>query len=131
MTLSSKTPKKKKIKIADDLCREIVRNRGFCEAAGLDNVRCGGVLQWCHIIGRANKRIRWETYNALCMCQGHHVYYTHRPHEWFLDFIPKNFPVQFEQIQMYRNEKWDGDIDKIIERLEKEKENSSSPIDIY
>lgn len=124
-----RTERQKNTDLADDLCRALVRGRGYCEAAGLDKVRCNGMLQWCHIVGRGNKRLRWETWNALCMCQGHHVYYTHHPEEWFLDFIPTHFNEQFKLIQKYRNDKWDKDLDSVINRLKKVQESSVKAID--
>lgn len=96
---------------------ELVRARGYCQAAGKDKVICKGNLQWCHIVGRANHRLRWEMWNALCMCQAHHLYYTHRPEEWLLDFIPTNFPDEWKLICEHRHEIWNKDIQQVIDEM--------------
>ena len=67
---------------ADILFSKKVRSRGVCQLKGLDNVKCSQVLQCAHIIGRANLRLRWDERNALCICSGHHVYYTYHPLYW-------------------------------------------------
>lgn len=98
-------PKKKyKQKIADTFFSLLIRSRGICEAKGLDKVTCGGALQCAHIVGRSNKRLRTDENNALCLCAGHHRYYTTKSDEWWLDFLPKHFPKQLAYIQFHRNE---------------------------
>ena len=71
-------------KRADALFSAAVRSRGVCEIAewGLAGPPCSGALQCCHIISRRYRAIRWDEDNALCGCQAHHTYYTHRPLEW-------------------------------------------------
>lgn len=93
-----------------------MRARGVCELGGVDKVRCGGGFQWAHIVGRSNYRLRWELWNALCLCAGHHVYYTHHPWEW-QELIREHFPESYELISSHRNELFDGDYDRIIEQL--------------
>lgn len=73
----------------------------FCEAEGLDTKICKGGLQWCHIKSRGNLRIRYEPYNHLVMCSGHHVYYTKRPAAWEI-MVATEFPERWELI----NETW-------------------------
>lgn len=119
-----KSKQQKLLDKADKLAGDIVRSRGYCELKGKDTINCGGSLQWAHIIGRGQKRLRHETYNALCLCAGHHVYYTHHPHEWFLDTIPKYFPRQWALIEKHRHEPFTGDYEQIIEKLEKELKKS-------
>lgn len=123
-----KSDRAKRLEYADSLARGLVHARGYCQAAGLDRIKCGGSLQWCHIEGRSNKRLKWELWNALCMCAGHHTYYTHHPIEWSI-FIEEKFPENHKLIRKYINESWDKDIEKTIKYLEKEKENSSNAID--
>lgn len=71
-------------KKADALFSAAVRARQRCEIGewGLPGPPCSGVLQCCHIISRRYRAIRWDEDNALCGCQAHHTYYTHRPLEW-------------------------------------------------
>lgn len=116
---SSKPTSKQYKKKADDLARAMVRSRGVCELRGKDRVKCNGVLQWAHIVGRGNHRLRWETWNALCLCAGHHVYYTNHPDKWFWDIIPKHFPEQHVLIQKHRHEPFQKNYVEIIENLEK------------
>jgi len=50
---------------------------------------CSNQLQWAHVISRTYKTaIRWSRDNCLCLCSGHHKYFTDRPVEWkrFLTF---------------------------------------------
>lgn len=98
---------------ADKLFSLKVRERGYCELAGLDKVKCGGVLQSAHIIGRANHRLRWEEANALCLCAGHHVYYTHNPEAW-REIIETQCRSSWNWVSRVRNEIWDKDIEKVL-----------------
>lgn len=106
---------------ADKLFSRIVRARGYCEASKWgDGVECGGGLQCAHIVGRANRRLRWVFDNALSLCAGHHVWYTNHPLEWF------------EQVQLYLGEErwkrlramalevWDRDLEGTVARLKEE-----------
>lgn len=100
-----KTIKKKyKQKDADRLFSLLIRHRGVCQAKGKDSVSCGGNLQCAHIVGRANGVLRYDENNALCLCAGHHNWYTYHPFEWFTVFIPQNFPAQFAYVQRRRGE---------------------------
>lgn len=67
---------------ADALCGEIVRSRGYCEVPRFTKSNCKGNLQWAHIFSRSYYQIRWDPNNALCMCAGHHMYFTQHPIEW-------------------------------------------------
>jgi hypothetical protein len=58
-----------------------VRSIGVCEAAGT-RFECKGALQCAHVLTRGYSSIRWFPGNALSLCQGHHMYWTHRPSEW-------------------------------------------------
>jgi len=85
---------------ADSLFSEYIRkSRGTCQAAGKDTVKCGGYLQCAHIITRARSIIRYDENNALCLCAGHHAYYTNNPYEWFEIFIPKNFFLEWMYVK--------------------------------
>ena len=45
---------------------------------------CGepNLLQCAHIISRRYHAIRWDPDNALALCRGCHMFYTHHPLEW-------------------------------------------------
>lgn len=101
---------------ADRLFSLKVRERGYCQAAGLDRLKCSGNLQCCHIEGRKNHRLRWDEMNALCMCQGHHIHYTHNPWGW-QEFIREHFPQNYAHVSSLRNEMWDKSYEKVLEGL--------------
>lgn len=101
---------------ADRLFSLQVRARGRCEAAGLDNVKCSGNHQCCHIFGRRYRAIRWDERNALCMCQAHHYWYTSRPELWSL-LIMKHWPGRWEELAEMIQTPWDRDLDAVLERL--------------
>jgi hypothetical protein len=83
VTTSGQKKRMNYTKKADSLFSAAVRSRERCEIAewGLAGPPCSGVLQCCHIISRRYRAIRWDERNALCGCQAHHTYYTHRPLE--------------------------------------------------
>lgn len=88
---------------ADKLISLWVRRNGYCEIKGLDKVRCGGVVQDMHIVGRANTALRYLISNHLCGCQGHHVYYTYHPTEW-QQLIARYFPDRLQDIEDHKND---------------------------
>lgn len=96
--------KKYSQRLADKYFSLLIRHRGHCQAAKLDNVQCGGSLQCAHIISRTNKRLRYDENNALCLCSGHHRYYTTHAAEWFWHFIPENFIKEFWYVKRNQNE---------------------------
>lgn len=111
----SRTTLKRK---ADKKCGDLVRSRGYCQASHWnDGVQCGGPLQWAHIIGRNNHRLRWLTVNALCLCAGHHTWYTNHPWEWY-EQIAYYFPRTWPDLQVMAREMWDKDYDKVFALLE-------------
>lgn len=87
-----------------------IRSCGYCQMAGKDHVHCGGSLQWCHIVGRSNMRLRWEENNCVCMCAGHHRYYTSRDFA-FIEQIKTHFPEKDRYITAHWRElkRWSTD----------------------
>lgn len=75
----------------------------YCEAKGNDATQCGGGLQWCHLFSRAILHMRYEPFNNLVMCQGHHLFYTHHPIEW-TRFLEANFPEKLAMAETVRYE---------------------------
>ena len=104
--MSFPKPKHKKVKYskkeADTLFSLIIRSRGVCQAKGLDQIQCAGYHQCCHIVGRGCYNLRYDEKNALCMCAGHHIFYTNHPWEWSHDFIPKFFSDQYHYVNKFR-----------------------------
>ena len=108
---------KKKLKaLADKLFSKKVRSRGKCQLKGLDLINCSGQLQTMHILGRANHRLRWEEFNAICGCSGHHFFYTNQPFLFF-ELVKAQFSGKYRLINKHRNAIWDKDIEKILEGL--------------
>ena len=107
---TSKSALKRK---ADKLFSELIRQKGFCILKGIDSVSCNGNMQCAHIIGRANHALRWDLKNALCLCAGHHIYYTSHPWEW-QELIRTKFPGHYEYLNDKRLDVWDKDIEKVL-----------------
>ena len=70
----------KQVREADRLFSLLVRSVGRCEAD--DGRPCKGPLQCAHLFSRRYEGARWMPANAVALCAGHHVFYTHRPEEW-------------------------------------------------
>ena len=117
-----KFPKVKKIKKstlknkADKMFSNYIRSVGVCQIAYKDKIKCTNTLQCMHIIGRANHNLRWDTWNALCGCSGHHMYYTSHPWEW-TELIKTYWPDRYKYLNEHRNEVWDKDIEAVIKKV--------------
>lgn len=88
----------------------------FCELAGKDTINCGGNLQWAHIFGRANMRLRYEPYNKLILCAGHHRWYGLHPIEW-VRALERWFPERLAEAEVHRNEYLKPDFEALIEKF--------------
>lgn len=109
-------PSRKNLKrVADQGFAAYIRSRGVCQAAGLDQVRCNGMLQCAHIEGRGFHALRWDEMNALALCGGHHSYYTNRPFFWTM-FIAEHFPEQHEYVTAHIRDVWDHDLEAVAAR---------------
>jgi hypothetical protein len=111
-----KIEKKKLKKQADTLFSLYIRRKGVCELAGRDGIHCGGSIQCAHIETRGVLAIRWEKMNALCLCGGHHWFYTNHESKW-QEVIKKEFPKKYSFYLKHKNDIWDGDYDKVLRRL--------------
>jgi len=80
MRRQRKTSHAAMVRKADKLFSLIVRNARRCQAN--DGRPCNGPLQCAHIFSRRYQGSRWMLANAVSLCAGHHVFYTHRPEEW-------------------------------------------------
>ena len=121
--MKPKFPKVKKVKKStlkkkvDQVFSLFIRRHGVCQGSG-HGCECGGNLQCAHIISRWNLRLRWDEMNVLCLCAGHHRYWTNRPLEW-ADFIRKNFSKQYNYVMTHKEEKKkmkESDYREVIER---------------
>jgi hypothetical protein len=70
-------------KRADALFSKAVRASGPCFAAVNEpDHTCAGAKQAAHVHSRRYRAVRWDFGNCVPLCQGAHVFYTHRPLEW-------------------------------------------------
>ena len=104
-TKSGKRSKKSLTNTADKYAREACHARGFCEVAHIPKLSppsttkgaCGGGLQWCHIVGRKHKKLRWDPLNCLAMCAQCHAYYTDRSAEFGI-VVETLYPGRLEEL---------------------------------
>jgi hypothetical protein len=111
-----KVNKKALGKKADTIFSLFIRRIGVCELAGKDGIRCGGSIQCAHIETRGVRAMRWNPMNALCICGGHHWYYTNNESKW-QEVIKKEFPKKYAFYLKHKNDKWDGDYEKVFQKL--------------
>jgi hypothetical protein len=90
------------------------RKTPHCEAYGKSSIRCGGRLEWAHIISRRNRRLRYEPYNHVILCHYHHDYWTRNPFEW-VRWVQVTFPNRWRLVRAHRNEWFDGDYQRWID----------------
>ena len=55
-----------------------MRDKSTCRSCGKE-----GRTECAHIYGRANKRLRWSTENALALCHYCHQFYTANPLDFY------------------------------------------------
>lgn len=75
----------------------------YCEALGKSSTTCWGTLEWAHIVSRRNMRLRYEPYNKLVLCHGHHAWWTEHPYEW-KRFVRNHFPDRWREVEEHKNE---------------------------
>lgn len=76
-----KRPKKSIVTKCDEVFSKLVRSVGYCQSGREEHA---GALQCAHGFSRSYKAVRWDRRQCWALCQGCHVYYTHRPIEWDL-----------------------------------------------
>lgn len=55
--------------------------------------------QCAHLVSRRYHATRWDLLNAVCLCAGCHVKYTHDPIAWD-DWIEERFPHRLEGLKL-------------------------------
>jgi len=79
----------------DKVVSNIVRSRGEC-------VKCRNKdyskLQCCHIFSRANRSVRWDFKNVLCLCSGCH-FWSHQNPLLFTEFV-REWLGEYEYTQL-------------------------------
>jgi hypothetical protein len=96
----NKTSLKKK---ADKVLSLFIRSYGKCQFKGKDTIHCSPILQCAHIETRGTNRLRHDLHNLLCLCGGHHWYYTNNPSK-FDEMVQKYFPIQWKYVQKHKHE---------------------------
>jgi hypothetical protein len=104
----------------------LVREKGICEASGVSS--CGGPLQDAHIIGRANRALRWDILNHLSLCYRHHIFFAHHDPVEFLLWFQKKYPDRWAYILEFRNKIVKRTIDDYKELLENVKSKNISKL---
>ena len=104
-TSKKKKPTESKVleETLDRLWSKIVKQRaGSC-------AKCGRklTLNAHHIIGRRNKRTRWDLDNGICLCASCHalssVFSAHQTPDLFLDWLEKEYPGKLENLRQRAN----------------------------
>jgi hypothetical protein len=88
---------------ADSLFSKFIRSRGYCQAEGKTMTKCGGVLQCCHVTTRSVTALRYDEMNVLCMCAGHHRFFTNHPLEW-AEFLLEHYPENHTYVMVHKND---------------------------
>lgn len=94
---------KPEIKRLDDLWKVAVKLKADykCEVCGKDTY-----LNAHHIVGRRNFGLRWEVWNGVCLCSGHHTMKTQSAHQdplWFDSWLREHRKVDYAYINASRN----------------------------
>ena len=109
-----KTSRGKMGRLADKLFSLIVRHSGLCDAGYRSHA---GAVQCAHLVSRSYRSVRWDEANALPLCAGCHVYYTHHPLEWEQYITERNGPEAIAALKARAMKRWDGDIEGVLVRL--------------
>lgn len=73
---SSKTTEQRLVKLLDETCGKIVKNMADWKCQRCGRGKDGGfIMNWAHIIRRANKTMRWRLDNAFCLCISCHYWF--------------------------------------------------------
>lgn len=113
-----KTSRSKMSQTADTLFSKIVRYERGCMLGLVDwSHVCAGPLQCAHIVGRSYRSVRWSEDNAMPLCAGAHVYFTHHPLEWEGFVIMRIGDDAYAALKRRALVKWDGDIEGVLVRL--------------
>lgn len=118
-----KPSKKTLTKKLDTAWSKAVKKRaGFkCEVCGKTES-----LNSHHVVGRRNRRLRWELFNGVCLCAGCHTFKlksAHQNPEWFHFWMEENRWEDLRDIncKMYEIKKWTiEDMQERLKELEKE-----------
>jgi len=76
-----------------------LRDKNTCRHCGKE-----GRQECCHIIGRANRRVRWSAHNAIAMCHYCHRYMTANPLDFYAFLEGELGAPHLENLRLVSNE---------------------------
>lgn len=74
-------------------------------------------LECAHIVGRANKRLRYDPMGSVTLCNKCHIEWAHREPDQFKHWIETEFNDRWEYVERVRNEYEKPDYEEIIRKL--------------
>jgi len=86
----------------------LIRKKGFCERCG----RTDTSLDWSHVVGRKNLTLRWDIFNALCLCFQCHRYFWHEEPLDSAVWFKEKYPARWAYLSENKN--------KFIKRIEED-----------
>ena len=107
---------------ADELFSQYIRLRdGKC-------LKCGKTtsLQCSHIEGRRNMRLRFDPMNAITLCAGCHLFWSHKEPRQFVAWLEKNFSKNIQYLDEHKNETEHRKLPEYIELVDSLKKMLSS-----
>ena len=93
-----------------------------CEVCGIGE---SGHLNSHHIVGRRNRRVRWDVRDGVCLCVKHHRFGIESAHEdplWFREWLEDKRWEDYAYLYTIKNQikKWTlEDMEKQLEELNK------------
>ena len=97
---------------ADKLFADRVKSVGKCAKCGTNQY-----LQTAHVLSRRYKQVRWDSDNAVALCRGCHLYFTHHPIEWEDWIIERMGNVPYQMLRTRALQYGKLDYKEIIKRL--------------
>ena len=91
-----------------------------CEVCGIGE---SGHLNSHHIVGRRNRRVRWDVRDGVCLCVKHHRFGIESAHEdplWFREWLEDKRWEDYAYLYTIKNQikKWTlEDMEKQLEEL--------------
>ena len=106
----------------DNLWKEIIHQKGHCEVCGRTDT-----LNAHHIIGRINKRLRWDIRNGCLLCASCHrlsKFSAHNDSQEFMKWFEEKRPVDYRYVEQKKHEiSRNIDYEEILEKLKEVKGN--------
>lgn len=90
--------KKYYIRKLDEYYSKKIRSIGECQRCGEKNKK----LETAHIISRANRTLRWDEKNLLCLCTRCH-FWAHQDPIGFVMMIEKKWPKRYFYLMVEKN----------------------------